>query len=181
MIGSKCPTCRERGMVLVSSLLLLLVVTLLAVSMFRSFGLDEKIAGNTRDKQLALQAAQSAEQYAESYLANDYSLAVLASANASLPSVNCAGPISTTVNICSNPLASPSSLPWAAGATYTIQTNGTTGGVVPANPPVFYIYALSSTGPPYQFRIDAVGYGNSPNTVALVEVIYSLQCTTCSN
>ena len=38
--------------------ILLLVVTMLAVSMFRSMGLDEKIAGNMRDKQRALNAAE---------------------------------------------------------------------------------------------------------------------------
>ena len=36
--------------------------------MFRSMGLDEKIAGNMRDKQRALNAAETAEQYAENWL-----------------------------------------------------------------------------------------------------------------
>ena len=61
---------RQRGLVLVTTLLLLVVVTLLALGMFRSFGLDEKIAGNMRDKQLALQAAESAQNYAEYWLAS---------------------------------------------------------------------------------------------------------------
>ena len=52
------------GMVLITSLLLLVVVTLLAVSMFRSFGIDEKIAGNIRDKQRATAAAESAVVFA---------------------------------------------------------------------------------------------------------------------
>ena len=38
--------------------------------MFRSFGMQEKIAGNMREKQRALQAAVSAEQYAEWWLSN---------------------------------------------------------------------------------------------------------------
>ena len=61
---------RQRGVVLVTSLLLLIVVTILAISMFRSFGLDEKIAGNVREKQRALNAAETAEQYAEYWLAS---------------------------------------------------------------------------------------------------------------
>ena len=48
MIGSR-EFPKERGMVLVTSLLLLLVVTILAISMFRSFGVDEKIAGNIEE------------------------------------------------------------------------------------------------------------------------------------
>ena len=44
---------RQRGMVLITSLLLLVVVTILAIGMFRSIGLQEQIAGNVRDKQRA--------------------------------------------------------------------------------------------------------------------------------
>ena len=65
-------TCRvrhlQRGVVLVSSLLLLLVVTIMALSMFRSFGIQEKVAGNMREKQRALQAAESAQEFAEQWL-----------------------------------------------------------------------------------------------------------------
>ena len=56
------------GMVLISSLLLLIVVTIIALSMFRSFGIQEKIAGNMREKQRALSAAVSAQQFAERWL-----------------------------------------------------------------------------------------------------------------
>ena len=58
-------TAGQRGLVLVTSLLLLVVVTILAIGMFRSFGLDEKIAGNVREKQRALHAAEGAQAYAE--------------------------------------------------------------------------------------------------------------------
>ncbi len=44
---------RQGGMVLISSLLLLLVVTILALAMFRTMGLAEKISGNVREKQRA--------------------------------------------------------------------------------------------------------------------------------
>jgi len=36
-------------MVLVSSLLLLIIITILALSMFRSLSIQEKIAGNVRE------------------------------------------------------------------------------------------------------------------------------------
>src|ERR1700688_3832095 len=94
---------RQTGMVLVTSLLLLIVVTLLAVGMFRSFGLDERIAGNVREKQRALHAAETAEQYAEYWLANGNSSA----------GGNCAaGPLS--VQVCSNALTNVTQLPWAS-------------------------------------------------------------------
>ena len=62
------PRSNQHGVVLVTSLLLLLVVTIMALSMFRSFGIQEKIAGNVREKQRAVQAAVSAQQYAEWWL-----------------------------------------------------------------------------------------------------------------
>ena len=43
----------------------------MALSMFRSFGIQEKIAGNMREKQRAVAAAVSAEVYAENWLINN--------------------------------------------------------------------------------------------------------------
>jgi type IV pilus assembly protein PilX len=173
---------RQDGLVLVSSLLLLLVVTILAVSMFRSFGIDEKIAGNTRDKQLAMQAAQSAEQFAENWLASNMSQSVAASLGAAnpLPAVNCTSTVaSTATQICSNALANPATLPWAAGVTYSPPTLSVPNAPTLSSQPKFYIYTLSTLASPYQYLIDAVGYGTNPNTVAIVEVIYSLKCLNC--
>ena len=59
---------RQTGIALVSALLILVMLTLLALSMFRSFGLEQKIAGNVREKERAFQAAQSALQFGESWL-----------------------------------------------------------------------------------------------------------------
>jgi type IV pilus assembly protein PilX len=85
-------------MVLVSSLLLLIVVTIIALSMFRSFGIQEKIAGNMREKQRALQAAVSAQSFAENWLETN---------SAGTVSSPCAGPLNANaglVQICSNTL-----------------------------------------------------------------------------
>jgi type IV pilus assembly protein PilX len=61
---------RQSGIVLICSLLLLLVVTIIALAMFRSMGLGEKISGNERETQRALHAAVLAEQYAEWWLSS---------------------------------------------------------------------------------------------------------------
>ena len=53
---------RQRGMALITSILLLIVLTIMALSMMRSYGVQERIAGNTRDKQRAFNAAVSAQQ-----------------------------------------------------------------------------------------------------------------------
>jgi len=179
----------QRGMVLVSSLLLLVVVTILAIGMFRSFGLDEKIAGNTREKQRALQAAVSAQQYAEWWL----------SVGNAINLVSCSGSylVTTGVPICTNTLqsvvgssANIALLPWKVAGVSTqvgytppnmTQASGSaiTAGTYYAMP-VFYIsYLGAGTGsngsPGILFQIDAAGYGGSPSTAAVVESTYLLQ------
>jgi type IV pilus assembly protein PilX len=177
--------------VLVSSLLLLLVVTIVALSMFRSFGIQEKIAGNIREKQRALQAAVTAQQFAEGWLDGNAG---------STPSAPCTALLSGNTNqgqICSNQLSNLSifpngvtSVPWQingvnVGVTFTPpgmsvgSTTSTANTLINpsyASAPTFYISDLgpspvgSSPGEIYQ--IDAVGYGGNSNTVAVVESTY---------
>jgi type IV pilus assembly protein PilX len=184
----------QRGMVLVTSLLLLVVMTILAVSMFRSFGLDEKIAGNVREKQKALNAAETAEQYAESWLAQGNNTGQVA----------CSIMVASNVGqVCSNTMTSlnmnPAVLPWAiagvqVGVNYVpavgsnIMTMSTSGGAGNYyTNPVFYIGYLGSTTvsriTTTFYQIDAVGYGGSADAAAVVEATYSttssVQCLSC--
>ena len=48
---------RQRGIALITCLLLLVMLTLLAISMFRGYGLQQKLAGNTREEAVARRAA----------------------------------------------------------------------------------------------------------------------------
>ncbi len=158
-------------MVLITSLLLLIVVTILALGMFRSFGLDEKIAGNLRDKELALHSAESAEQYAEWWLQS----------GTAPGATNCNAIVASTAGqVCTNPLVNPTNLPWTAGVTYTPDNRGLTNGTTLSQSPVFYIQDLGtpslSTGLTGElYKIDAVGFGGSANTTAVVESTYLVQ------
>ena len=187
------PRARQHGLVLVSSLLLLLVVTILALAMFRSMGLQEKIAGNVREKQRALHAAVVAQQYAEWWLSqstNSGQSPVLcnATANANL------GP--TQVLICTNALANPVTLPWtSSGATvgtsyypnnalspatsmsFVAASNGSLSNTYYSGAlPSFYIQYLgqSADGGGSVYKIDAVGYGGNSLSVAVVESTYEI-------
>jgi type IV pilus assembly protein PilX len=171
-------TAGQRGYVLITSLLLLVVVTMLAVSMFRSFGVEEKIAGNVRDKQRALQAAETAQQYAERWLAT----------TATIPAtIACTAPTDATAGIfqvCQKgSLGDPTALPWANPTNYTpmvptpmnIAASGS--GAYSAKPQ-FYISYLG-TSPSVSggliYLVDAVGYGGSPSSVAVVESTFLVQ------
>jgi len=60
--------------VLVVSLVILLVVTMLAVGSMQSSTLEERMAGNTRDRNLAFQSTESAVREAEVFIENIVSL-----------------------------------------------------------------------------------------------------------
>jgi type IV pilus assembly protein PilX len=168
----------QRGYVLITSLLLLVVVTMLAVSMFRSFGVEEKIAGNVRDKQRALQAAETAQQYAERWLATTpiipATVTCTAGMNANLGNFQ----------VCQkNSMPHPEILPWATPTTYT-PTVPTQMSIAASGPgsysqaPQFYISFMGASpsvtgGVIYQ--VDAVGYGGSPSSVAVVESTFLVQ------
>ena len=58
----------QQGAVLVVSLIFLLVVTLLAISSIRDTVLEEKMAGNTRDRNVAFQSAEGGIREAELFI-----------------------------------------------------------------------------------------------------------------
>ena len=65
---------RQRGAVLAVTLMILLVVTLLTVSNMQSSVLEEKMAGNNSDRNVAFQAAESGLREAEVFVENIVSL-----------------------------------------------------------------------------------------------------------
>lgn len=167
----------QRGVALIVSLLLLLVVTLLAVGMYRSVGGSEKVAGNLREKQRALHAAVSAQKYAEWWL----------SMRTTVNSGTTCSAVSTTLQVCSNALANPSAVPWVSGTTPVGVSYTPPGMVVPTTTessgpdtyfkaPMLYIYYLGTAsgvqGAVYQ--IDAVGYGGNSSSLAVVESTFQV-------
>ena len=174
----------QRGVALISSLLLLLIITILALSMFRSFGTQERIAGNLREKDRALHAAVSAQQYGEWWLTQG--------SNTAAGAVACAlGTLSANLNppqgqIC---LQTPrqagwsvTTVPWGTQVQYVPPTMGVPGlaGTNGDPPyfaaPAFYIAdrGVAGDGAGEAYQIDAYGYGSAAGTVAVVESTYEV-------
>ncbi len=59
---------RQRGAILVSALLMLLVLTVIGVSVMQITRMQERMAGNTRDLNLAFQGAEAGLRDAETFL-----------------------------------------------------------------------------------------------------------------
>lgn len=58
---------RQRGAALIISLMILIVMTLIGITGMGTSSLEEKMAGNSRDQALALQAAEAALREGEDY------------------------------------------------------------------------------------------------------------------
>jgi type IV pilus assembly protein PilX len=174
------PPARESGMVLISALLLLLVATILAVSMFRSFGTEEKIAGNLREKERALHAAETAQQYAEWWLS---------SGTANQPGT-CNSIVDFTIGqVCSNSIVGVDFTQlssWTYGVTYeptnpvtnasmVLTTTSGTGTYYSA--PMFIISDVGPGAGGEIYQVDAMGYGGTDNSVAVVESTYVVTST----
>ena len=168
----------ERGMVLVSAMLLLLVMTILGAAMFRVFNLQERTAGNTREKQRALHAAESAQTYAESWLS------AAAGANATTGAI--CNSVTNNPVVCSNLMANPAVLPWTTQVSYTppmltVASPGVVNGYYAA--PNFYISFLAATFDPTTgtqtniYQVDAQAYGGTTSAAAVVESKYAVSLT----
>ena len=191
MSGHGSSASRQRGVALVTSLLLLVIITILAVSMFRSFGTQEKIAGNLREKERALHAAASAQQYAEWWL--------LQGGNTATGAVACAAGVlaatPTFGQICNQTLLqqygvtsmprwpSPGPSAWPTRRrTCCSPRSGRRSANNNTNPvyfdtPAFYITDLGTAADAAgeAYLIDAYGYGSAASTVAIVESTYEVQ------
>lgn len=179
---SRMPGRAVRGYTLVVGLLLLVVLTLFAIGMFRSFGLQEKIAANTRDKQRALEAAQSALQYGEWWLGQGNG-----STGIPCTGVN-SGNTLANMRVCSTALATPSTLPWGVGSTYLppFMTANGGGGMAGASSPAgdinyagvpgLYInyIGMSPNGLAQLYQVTAYGFGGDATTAAVVQSTYRI-------
>lgn len=163
---------RQHGAVLVTSIILLLIMTLIGLTGMQVTTLEEKMAGNMRDRNLAFQAAESALRAAESVLSQ-----------ATLPTfyndgTNGLYTQSSTASILSNLTDSAA---WAAANTVTY-TDGNLAHIAAA--PEYIIQQLPSVdgggssldGSTFSttdfFQVTARGTGGTTSAVVVVQSIY---------
>ncbi len=179
----RCDVQQRRGFILLNSLVLLLILTILAVGLFKMVGEQHHVTAAMRDKQLAVTNALSAEQYAEWW--------VLQGSGAANTGVCTTTATTSTAMVCTNPLVAPVTLPWTAldssgtaqnvGVTYVPPANllniSTSGGanVVYASPGFYVQYAgPSADGQGILYQINAYGYGGAADSVGVVQDTYEV-------
>ncbi len=177
---------RERGVVLIAALAVLLMLTLLSIGMFRSFGLEERITGNSREKQHAFYAAESALQFGENWLiSNGSGSGVLCSGATSGPTI-CATPTNPAqqqFTFATTNWSSSGTSPYGTTynqAQFTTSTSSTTAQVTTTLPQFAINYAGQDPSIPGAnlYQVTAIGFGANANAVAVVQSVYSVSSGT---
>ncbi|HUW28323.1 MAG TPA: PilX N-terminal domain-containing pilus assembly protein [Sulfuriferula sp.] len=137
---------RQSGMALMVSLIFLVLLTLLAVSAMHGTILQERMAGNTRDRMLAFQSAEAALRTAESLLGN-----------AGLPSGTGIYMVPNTSPAATYTSAQQwdTSYPWTTSAASL--TGGSISGV--ASQPLYVIERLTTTPPSSGPQVKLINFG----------------------
>jgi type IV pilus assembly protein PilX len=192
---------RERGTVLIVTLMFLIVLTLLGLSTMRGTTLEERMAGNSRDYNTALQAAEAALRDAEADLKGTGTTVGRTLTVTSFP-VNLIG--TATPSGCANggvciivnettQLYNTTNVNWAGNTSTTYgQYTGATAISGPSQPPRYVLELMqfadgknkdrvagaSGNVDYYYVRITARGWGASSQTVVTLQEIFIIPLPT---
>lgn len=165
---------KEHGAALLTSLLILLVLSLLAVASMQNVSMQERMVSANRDAQVALEAAEAAAREAEVRLDNevvtlgDFGVADGLYNKAEAPDMFASGTWSSDSSIVAT---NPSDLPTAPR--YFIEHIGPVSSEEQINDLAIGNYAgAGSSTPPEGFRIVAWSSGRSGQTFRVIEVYY---------
>jgi len=181
---------RQSGVVLITAMIFLLVITVLGVSMFRNFGWLERMSGYGVEKQRVLNIAQNTLQYAEWWVSQGNG-----GAGTACTSLLDADVSPSSVQVCSNALLSTTAtstqaqvsvLPWKTsggtdlGVSYTpanVTVSSTPGAGAVAIKPRFYISPLGMdpSGVVQLYQVSAMAEGGGADTTAVVQSVYGVK------
>jgi type IV pilus assembly protein PilX len=162
---------RQRGYLMVVSLLIILLITVMSISMAKSFFQEEGMAGNLREKSRSFAAAQAGLRYAEKF----------ASTNGRVAGSTCAASgILAAGTICNNQVqpsttngGAPLQAYWpmpTPSSTVATFSNNATGDAFYATPGV-YIQWWGPLNGGAVYVVTAFGYGGTQNSVSMVQSI----------
>ena len=162
---------RQRGATLVVALIILVVLTLLGVTAMQGATMQERMAGNVRDVNIAFQATEAALREGEQYLSDTVVLPAFDGTNGLYPAPNQGDPRPWEVT----------NFNWDNDAR---QYEGDDLGA--AAPPAYVIEELQvspageggeiglgmAVGEDRLYRVTARGVGGNPNTIVILQTIY---------
>ena len=177
---------KQKGFILVVSLIFMAVMSILAIYMFSGFTTDAVLSANSREKSRSLDAAQSALDNAALWLGtgvNTYNGAAWVTGTA------CGGASAVAV-ICSNPLTAPATLPWPSYTSFTptgmtVNAAGGAANIYAANTQYYIQYLGTPPGGMQEalYQVTATAQGGNATATSVVQAVYQVQtsssCATC--
>lgn len=169
----------QRGMTLIIAMIFLLVLSLLGVTAMQSTVLEERIAGNTRDRDVAFQSAESGLRAGESFLTTNACSPGITFPGAGL--INNVGGASSTVQY--------DSADYWMGQAWDASDSKASGTVLAGvvTPARYVIELISGTsgvqsGPvgtsnTLVYRVTAKGAGVTAGSVSLLQSTFTVVCS----
>jgi type IV pilus assembly protein PilX len=185
----------ERGMVLVTSLALLLILTLLGISAMQTTTLEERMSGNISDRNIAFQAAEAAlrdaedEIFRELRFMNAYNGQPTDPVDTRRQVLIADGPFTSacTNGLCYN-TANLTLANWDATRMSAVAGNGVTYGSITGRAPLAGVAAqpryvidfecfpvVGESLGVYVFTITALAVGANPTTTVMLEASYRVK------
>lgn len=171
----------QKGFVLFAVMIFLIVMSLLGITMFGGFIKDQKMSGNLREKQRAIEAAQAGLDSVQNWMVQPSNLYVGSWADG----VTCStvGQATDTPVVCNNALANPATLPW--GSYQVFQPNAMTvtaagGANSYASNVGYYIQYLGDTpkNPPSAlYKVTSTALGGNATAAAVLETVFEVTVT----
>ena len=165
---------KQQGVILIISLVMLLLLTLIAMSGMQTTTLEEKIVGNKRNRNLAFQAAESALREAEQWIqGSNTAFNPLKLSNGPFQGADCSN------GLC--PTTSPAI--WAvADFNWSVKGRSYTGVLQTISQQPRYVIELleqkvnvDSNKMSALFRITVMAWGSDPNVVVQLQSLYNLK------
>jgi len=166
-------TCKQKqsGVVLVISLIMLLLLTIIGVTAMQVTGLEEKMAGNNKDKNVAFQAAEAALRDSEQDIKSSR-VSGLTSMDASCTNGLCYNSGTTFLHIETQPLLIANAVSYGDYSTAPDLI-----GIPAAQQPRYLIVGMKirrfGETWKYQYKVTALAQGGQSTTQSILQEVYA--------
>lgn len=158
------PLSHQRGVTLIVALVFLAILMLLGVTVAQTSSMEERMAGNTRDRDLALQSAETALMAAD--------IAMKALPKDAAGSITTAFDGSTAGYVTYNPANASDAAYWNAYDWENASQSADTELSQVVEQPRYVIEKLPDAATTQRFRVTARGVGASASTVVILQAGY---------
>ncbi|WP_222101931.1 PilX N-terminal domain-containing pilus assembly protein, partial [Methylomonas koyamae] len=177
------PGHRQSGATLFTALIFLIILAVFGVNVAQMSTLEERMAGNSRNQDLALQAAEAALEYVEKNLTTGIKIRTLIPVPADTTSGTVTGPGLRAINVCLPNNASYWNGTGAAdcnGTTRQFDWSDTTALTAAlalnqiAAQPMYVVERMPNEGSTEKYRVTTRAIGGDSNAIVILQALFSV-------